>query len=252
MKNSVLIPAIILAILVISWNAHIATAQTSCSGSSCLDQYVELTGIPGVTNTGSQPTAQYNLTTLFTNMFYLGIAIAGVLAVIMLMWGGVEYMTSEAVTSKENAKSRIWAAFLGLLLVLGSWIILYTINPQILNLNVSPDTSRLQSSGAQPCNPAVANCLGSDTVIPAPPGSENQNPTVIPGSTSLNNYALTYYVQQPSGCYSRVMRVYTQDQQSFCQADLQTQQSNGNLVTEGCTQNAFIQPAPSNVTLCSN
>jgi len=65
--------------------------------------------------------------------FQFGLAIAAALAVIMIVWGGVEVMLSESVFKKTNGRQRVWDAIWGLLLALVSWLILYTINPTILN-----------------------------------------------------------------------------------------------------------------------
>ena len=66
-------------------------------------------------------------------MFKFLIAIAGVLAVIMIVIGGVEYMSTDAVYGKSEGKNKITRALGGLLLALISWLILNTINPDTLN-----------------------------------------------------------------------------------------------------------------------
>jgi len=63
----------------------------------------------------------------------LVLGIAGVLAVVMIVFGGIEYMTSDLVSSKEAGKEQITHAILGLLLALGAYLILNTINPQLLS-----------------------------------------------------------------------------------------------------------------------
>lgn len=69
-------------------------------------------------------------------LFNASIAIAAILAVIRLIWAGVQYMLSEVVTKKENARKDIRGALLGLLIILASVTILQTINPNLLNLDV--------------------------------------------------------------------------------------------------------------------
>src|SRR3989344_4078558 len=66
-------------------------------------------------------------------MIKLFIGICAVLAVIMIVLGGIEYMTSELPGNKESGKERITHAIFGLLLALGAWLILYTINPNLLS-----------------------------------------------------------------------------------------------------------------------
>ncbi len=64
----------------------------------------------------------------------LFIGICAVLAMVMIVIGGIGYMTSELVSSKENGKTQMTQAVLGLLIALGAWLILNEINPNLLNL----------------------------------------------------------------------------------------------------------------------
>lgn len=65
------------------------------------------------------------------------IGIGGIVAVVLILKGGFEYVTSagspERVTS---AKSTITSALIGLFLLLGSYTMLYTINPDLLQLKL--------------------------------------------------------------------------------------------------------------------
>lgn len=70
-------------------------------------------------------------------MIRIFIGICAVLAVIMIVMGGIEYMTSELISNKENGKHHITGAIFGLLLALGAWTILNQINPDILNTDLS-------------------------------------------------------------------------------------------------------------------
>lgn len=76
-----------------------------------------------------------NIATYLQNIFSFGIAIAGGLAVIEIVWGGFEYMFSEAFNTKEIAKKRIQNAVYGLLIALCAYVILYTINPKLVQIN---------------------------------------------------------------------------------------------------------------------
>jgi type IV secretory pathway VirB2 component (pilin) len=66
-------------------------------------------------------------------MIRIFIGICAVLAVIMIVVGGIEYMTSELISNKENGRHRITGAIFGLVLALGAWTLLNTINPDLLN-----------------------------------------------------------------------------------------------------------------------
>jgi len=66
-------------------------------------------------------------------MIKLIIGMAAVLAMVMITMGGVEYMSSELVSGKEAGKETIRNAIFGLLIALGAYLILNTINPQLLS-----------------------------------------------------------------------------------------------------------------------
>ncbi len=75
-------------------------------------------------------------------MLKLFIGLCAVLAVVMIVIGGMEYMTSELVSSKEHGKDRIQGALLGIILILGAYTLLYTINPNLLktDIKITPAT----------------------------------------------------------------------------------------------------------------
>ena len=120
-------------------DAEVAFGQTNIalqSIQSLLGQNISGNG------TGGQDAAS-----VLQNLFTISIALAGVLAVLMIVIGGLEYLLSEAFTSKADAIKRIQAALWGLVIILASFVILNTINPDLLNINLSlPDTK----SGASP------------------------------------------------------------------------------------------------------
>lgn len=99
-------------------------------------EYTPLTGIYGITQDETGRVVG-DLGTFLTNLFNLVVGVGGILAVIMLMWGGFEYMTSEAYGSKEAAKTRMWGAVSGLLFIFFSIIILNVINPDLLSLRLN-------------------------------------------------------------------------------------------------------------------
>jgi uncharacterized membrane protein YciS (DUF1049 family) len=75
------------------------------------------------------------LSKLLNQLFYIGLVAAVVLALIMIIRGGVEYMTIDAITSKERGKQRVKAALGGLVLSFSAILILNTINPSLTSLN---------------------------------------------------------------------------------------------------------------------
>ncbi len=123
-----------------------ATAGGTSGGAAAAttEDYVVLAPLPGIGdgNSGGKTT----LETYLPNMFNLMVGIAAALAFIMITWGGVMYATSDALSSKTDGKKFIEDAVWGLLLVIGAWIILNTINPQILNFNLILPKSTIQTT----------------------------------------------------------------------------------------------------------
>lgn len=71
------------------------------------------------------------------------IGFSAVLAMVMIVVGGIEYLTSELVSGKEAGRETITNAILGLLIALGAYLILNTINPKLLSacLNNLPEAT---------------------------------------------------------------------------------------------------------------
>lgn len=95
-------------------------------------------------------------------IFKLAIGICSALAVIMLIINGVKYMGDESVFGKTEAKKNMFGSIVGLLIALGAWALLNTINPALTGqngLNISsasvslnpdsPDYQRNSTSGSQ-------------------------------------------------------------------------------------------------------
>ncbi len=76
------------------------------------------------------------LQTYFRTLYRMGIALATGLAVLMIIMGGIEYITTDAIGGKEEGKERISNAIMGLLLALSSFVILRTIDPNLVNVSL--------------------------------------------------------------------------------------------------------------------
>lgn len=125
-----------------------------------LDDYTVLAPLPGTTKcpNGSTPAAvtvdkttgkttggcQTDFSTYLPGLFNLLIGVAAVLAFIEITYGGIAYMTTDAISGKGKSRERIENALWGLLLVIGSWVILNTINPNLLNFNLNMATPQTQ------------------------------------------------------------------------------------------------------------
>jgi len=91
----------------------------------------------------AMPAGEYKSGTMTSDLllkyikaFYrYGIGVAGILAAIVLMAGGILWLTSAGNDSKVNqAKELIAGSITGVLILFCSWIILNTINPDLVNL----------------------------------------------------------------------------------------------------------------------
>jgi hypothetical protein len=93
-------------------------------------------------------------------MFRLLISFGGLFAVVMLVIAGIGYMVSESAPDISKAKDRAKNALWGILLLTGSYIILNTINPQLINfkLLVQPTQATITApTGASATTPTPTN-----------------------------------------------------------------------------------------------
>jgi hypothetical protein len=105
----------------------------------------------GKTTGGCQTT----LADYLPGAFNLAISIAAVMAFVMLTYGGVLYMTSDAIGNKSKGKEYIENALWGLLLVISSYLILNTINPQMLHFTLTLNPPNTQATAVVIDNNAI-------------------------------------------------------------------------------------------------
>ena len=92
--------------------------------------------LPGGPETGEEVT----LSEYIRYIYLFGLGLVGIAALGALVYGGFMYMLSGTITSQEEAKSWIWGAISGLVLALAAYLILNTINPDLVSLK-EPCTS---------------------------------------------------------------------------------------------------------------
>lgn len=109
--------------------------------------YIPLAPIPGTQPATGGAT---NLPTYLSGLFKVGIAAAGVLAFLMLVIGGITYMSTDVWTNKEEGKEIMKNAIGGLLLALLSFAILYTINPALVEFNLNFGATNLREAAGPP------------------------------------------------------------------------------------------------------
>ncbi|KND47986.1 MAG: hypothetical protein AB201_00065 [Parcubacteria bacterium C7867-006] len=101
-----------------------------------LDDYTVLTPLPGTVSSCTGNNCTTNIDTYLPGMFNLMVGVAAGLAFIMITLGGITYATSDALSGKSQGREWVTNAIVGLLLVIGAYVILYTINPKILEFKI--------------------------------------------------------------------------------------------------------------------
>jgi len=121
--------------------------------------YKPLVQIPGM------PTGDVSLTAYLSTLFNFLISIVGILAMAVIIYGGMRYMVSAGnPAAMEDAKETIMSAVYGLALALGSWLIINVVNPDILVLkNPGVGLPGGKYSYNQTANNCVASPLGDGT-----------------------------------------------------------------------------------------
>lgn len=117
--------------------AYISNGVQTPQTNGNLPNYVPLEPIPGFNETGNA-----NFGQLLSQIFKVLIIIGALIAVGAFVFAGISYMVSDVVDVKSEARKRLTSAFYGLLLLIASWVILYTINPQLVTFGggISPQT----------------------------------------------------------------------------------------------------------------
>ena len=102
--------------------------------TSTHEEYTFEVGVPGVVGAGESK--MVTGLPLMIRKVVVGLYIVGaVMAFISLITAGFIYITSQGNASKtKDAMDRVQKAFIGLILLLGAYVILYTINPDLVVL----------------------------------------------------------------------------------------------------------------------
>jgi hypothetical protein len=122
------------------WEKTIRYAYQCAPGTACLS--------PNNASPVQQLFGATDLAGFFNGFFKVAIVVGAMLAVMRLGYAGFVYMTTDSFGQLGNARQIIQDAVIGLLLLLSIWLILYQINPNLLNLDIlrsvqsAPNTSQ--------------------------------------------------------------------------------------------------------------
>lgn len=183
------------------------------SATASAQGFVPLATIPGLTD---QSPTEGGLATFFNNLYKYLIGLAATLAVLQIIWSGIEIALNRDDVSKiKDDKSRIYGAIAGLALVLSPALVFSIINPNILDLSV----------GLAPIDLTIRSAT--------PPSQQ-------PGSTNTNTsgaYANANSIPSGNWCFSQGGSFVCTSDQPSCESSLavaRSAQSTG--LSDTCTQ----------------
>ena len=154
-----------------------ATPQPNTGGFT----YTSLVKLPGLGNDGVVTISPDSLGSYLQTVFNYVIGISIFLATVVVVYGGFLYATTDAISTKQEGKKIIQDAFIGLGLALSSWLILYTINPDLLKFDLSIERASLPTGTDGGTGSLVAIQSGGGMTVVLSGGDANGE-----GSTYLN------------------------------------------------------------------
>ncbi|HVN26584.1 MAG TPA: pilin [Candidatus Paceibacterota bacterium] len=141
-------------------------------GAAALVPFAALAQTPGPTPISLSFPGQYIVTTstppgyLISNFYHFMILAGALIALGAIVYGGIKYVISAGNPSgQSDAKERLADAFLGLTLLVCAYLVLYTINPNLVELglpNLSPISVATppQTGGGTPYAPGTPTGVG--------------------------------------------------------------------------------------------
>ena len=128
--------------------------------------FVPIAPISGLTDPGTVGQDAGNTAQFLNNLYKFLIGFAAAAAVIMIIWGGLEYSTTDNISKKSEGKAKIQQAILGLVLVLLPVLVFSMINPAILNLSIGWSAIKPPSGFSTNINFGSGSAGGSSLAAP--------------------------------------------------------------------------------------
>lgn len=174
---------------------------------------------PGCPEGGCVPADSFGPSGWIRYIFVVSFALVSLVMVGNITYAGFKYLTAgDNAGQVGDAKKRIWSSFLGLVILLGSYLFLRTINPQLVNIrdpniniqiegvwrdyykNEPPGTKEAGETceidlecASKKCS--LNKCVASFSV---PRGSQEQSSETLPANPDDNNPVDTT-INQPRG-----------------------------------------------------
>ena len=129
---------------------------------------------------------------LISVLIWWAFRLAGILAFTMIVYAGFQYLVSGGNTAQQkDAQERIMNAIIGLVLLFAFYIILHTINPDILSGSSGTTISSSEESTAEETQEEIKPQQSEDFVLIGA-GATLDNYAVIPLSSELSKYNGVY------------------------------------------------------------
>lgn len=155
-----------------------------------------LAPLPGLENASS------GLQGFLQGLFNIAIVIAGILAILMIVIGAITYLSTDSLSGTEKGRDMMLNAVFGLILALGAWVILNTLNPNLAeslritiprvnigNYNVGSDgVITQQDTGGSPNEGPGAGSICKNPNIDRSPG-QCTTCQVLPPTIGITNGA---------------------------------------------------------------
>ncbi len=108
-------------------------------------------GVLGLDTCAAPLTANSTIQDYLIRLYQFAVGISGIVAVGMIVWGSIQIsLFTESITQKSEGREKITSAIIGIVLLLGSYLILSTVNPRIVSLGEMLSTSTVPTNTSTP------------------------------------------------------------------------------------------------------
>jgi len=146
---------------------------------------------------GSQNADGGEISGSINNFYKTSIVLGGIAAVLVIIGGGIMYSVSGAIDKKNKGKEIIMSAIWGLVLLLGAYVVLNTINPELTSLEDPAGVEGIQSFSEGDLNMTGFSCAENPGVEKC---EEGENPE------RNNDGSITCCVESNQVCNSEILR----------------------------------------------
>lgn len=214
---------------------------------NCYEFLSPIPGLGNITDPNDPRRVAVDVTTFkfedyVNSLFQVALGLLMVLSVIMIVVAGVQYMTEESLTGKSNARTRITQALMGLVLGLSIYIILNTINPQLLQVNFGSNIEEVRVN--QEDEAAIKEVIANDSQYPPyPPNLGDGSYTTPKCPQGITQVGSTYLCSSISEEYQNLLTNAATDSISLGGGGFRTMEQQAYLrIKNGCPD---IHNAPS-------